>query len=167
MLRRIAVAVSCLLVVAGFAVAADTKEAQGTVKAVTAASVTVTDSAAMDWTFVVDKDTLVVARGGSHKMDKLKADGKTPSIVEFVSEKQKVTVKVRGERRQDDRQGGTRQVGDRQGARAPSVRAAWRATGARPTCARCPVKTPANGPRPVSPECAGSPRPGVPWVPGV
>jgi hypothetical protein len=47
----------------------------------------VTDSAAKEWTFAVD------AKGGHHKMDKLKADGKPAVIGEFVAEKDKVAVK--------------------------------------------------------------------------
>ena len=53
-----------------------------------------TDSAAKDWTFAVDsKETLVVAKGGHHEMDKLKADGKPLLIDEFMAEKDKVIVK--------------------------------------------------------------------------
>jgi hypothetical protein len=91
MVRRIAVAALALLVVAGFAAAADMK-ATGTVKAVTTDSITVTDSASKDWTFAVDKGTTVLASGASHKMDKLKADGKPTTITEFVSVKKNVTV---------------------------------------------------------------------------
>jgi hypothetical protein len=91
MFRRIAGAALALLVVAGFAAAADMK-ATGTVKAVTADSITVTDSASKDWTFVVDKETTVLASGASHKMDKLKSDGKPTTITEFVSAKKSVVV---------------------------------------------------------------------------
>ena len=91
MMRKIAVAALAVLVVAGFAVAADMKAA-GTVKAVAADSLTITDSAAKDWTFVVDKETTVVAKGASHKMDKLKADGKPSTIGAFVMAKQHVAV---------------------------------------------------------------------------
>lgn len=93
MLRRIAGATLAVLFIAAFAVAGETKEATGTVKSVTTTAVTVTDSAAKDWTFAVDKETTVVEKGGSHKMDKLKADGKPTTITEFVAEKQKVIVK--------------------------------------------------------------------------
>jgi hypothetical protein len=72
----------------------DTKEMTGTVKSVSAASFTVTDGAAKDWTFAVDsQETVVIAKGGSHKMDKLKADGKPAVLSEFVAEKQVVAVK--------------------------------------------------------------------------
>lgn len=93
MLRRIAGATLALLFVAGLAVASDAKEATGTVKAVATDSITITDSAAKDWTFVVDKETTVFAKGASHKMDKLKADGKPTTITEFVAEKKNVAVK--------------------------------------------------------------------------
>ena len=92
MLRRV-VGVALVLLVAGFVFAGD-KEVTGTVKSVTGGTFVVTDSAAKDWTFAVDsKETLVVAKGGKHKMDALKADGKPATIGEFVSEKQTVIVK--------------------------------------------------------------------------
>ena len=92
MLRRAAF-VALVVLVAGFVCAAE-KEVTGTVKSVTGGTFVVTDSAAKDWTFAVDsKETLVVAKGGHHKMDKLKADGKPMLIGEFVAEKDKVVVK--------------------------------------------------------------------------
>jgi len=93
MLRRLCVLTLAATFVAGFALAGETKEASGTVKSVEQNGFTVTDSGARDWSFAVDKDTLVLAKGASHKMDKLKADGKLPSIGEFVAEKQSVQVK--------------------------------------------------------------------------
>jgi hypothetical protein len=94
MVRRLAVAVLVVLV-SGLAYAGEeAKEMAGRVKSVSSASLTVTDSASKDWTFVVDgKETLVVAKGGSHKLDQLKADGKPAVLPEFVSEKQLVSVK--------------------------------------------------------------------------
>ena len=92
MVCRIAGAALAVLFVAGLAAAGDTKEATGTVKSVAADSITVTDSAAKDWTFAVDKDTSVRAKGATHKMDKLKADGKPTTITEFVSVKTNVIV---------------------------------------------------------------------------
>ena len=92
MVRRVA-GVALTLLIAGFVFAGDAKEVTGTVKAVTGGTFVVTDSAAKDWTFSVDsKETLVVAKGGSHKMDKLKADGKPATIGEFIAEKDKVVV---------------------------------------------------------------------------
>ena len=93
MIRRIACATLALLFVAGFAMAGEAKEAMGKVKAVAANSITITDSAAKEMTFVIDKETTVVASGASHKMDKLKADGKPSVITEFVSVDKNVTVK--------------------------------------------------------------------------
>ena len=88
---------AALAVVALFAVparAADTTmTAKGTVKAVAADSLTITDSAKKDWTFKVDTQTKVVASGGSHKTADTKAMGKTPEIGDVVKAGNKVTVK--------------------------------------------------------------------------
>ncbi len=92
MIRKIACATLALLFVAGLAAAAE-KEATGKVKAVAANSITITDKAAKEMTFVVDKDTMVMASGASHKMDKLKADGKPTVITEFVAPDKNVVVK--------------------------------------------------------------------------
>ncbi len=92
-MRRVCVAAMAVLLLAGLAVAGDTKEASGTVKAVTTDSVTVTDAAAKDWTFVIDKETTVEVAGGSHKMDKMKEGGKPTLITEFVAVKKPVAVK--------------------------------------------------------------------------
>jgi hypothetical protein len=93
MVRRIAFALVALLFVAGLGMAGDAKDASGTVKTVSAAGFVVTDAAGKDWTFDVDKETTVLAKGASHKMNALKADGKTPTIGDFLKEKQSVTVK--------------------------------------------------------------------------
>jgi hypothetical protein len=93
MLRRLCILTLAATCVVGFALAGEMKEANGTVKSVEQNGFTVTDSNAKDWTFAVDKDTLVLAKGASHKMDKLKDDGKLPTIGEFVSAKQAVYVK--------------------------------------------------------------------------
>ena len=91
MIRRIA-GVAVALLVAGFVLAGE-KDVTGTVKSVTGGTFVVTDSAAKDWTFAVDsKETLVVVKGGKHKMDALKADGKPPTIGEFIAVKDKVVV---------------------------------------------------------------------------
>ena len=58
--------------------------ASGTVSAVSADSVTVKGKTA-EWTFTVDKATVVTAKGGTHKMDAMKADKKPTVITEFVS----------------------------------------------------------------------------------
>jgi hypothetical protein len=93
MIRRIVCVTLALLFVAGFAMAGEAKEAMGKVKAVVADSITITDSAAKEMTFVIDKETTVTARGASHKMDKLKADGKPTVITEFVAVDKTVSIK--------------------------------------------------------------------------
>lgn len=92
MVRRVALSALALLFVAGVAVAGETKEATGTVKSVEPSTFVVTDSAGKDWTFGVDKTTMVLVKGGSHKMDAVKADGKLPTLGEFLSAKQDVRV---------------------------------------------------------------------------
>ena len=91
MVRRI---VSCLafLFVAHVALAGDAKEANGTVKSVAGNGFVVTDSSGKDWSFDVDKNTTVLGKGGSHKMDAVKADGKPAQLSEFLSAKQEVNV---------------------------------------------------------------------------
>jgi hypothetical protein len=84
--------VLALLFVAGVAVAGGTKEQSGTVKSVAANTFVVTDTAGKDWTFDVDKSTLVLVKGGSHKMDAVKADGKPAQLSEFLAAKQDVRV---------------------------------------------------------------------------
>jgi hypothetical protein len=96
MLRKIAFAGLVVLFFCGLALAqekAETKEASGTVKAVTGTSVTITDDAKKDWTFVVDKDTEVIAKGASHKMREAEGAGKTTQVTDFVKEKQSVGIK--------------------------------------------------------------------------
>jgi hypothetical protein len=96
MMRRTVIA-ALVLLVAGVTYAGGTKEVTGTVKVVSGNTFTVTDSAAKDWAFGVSKETLVLVKGGHHKMDKLKADGKPTTIDEFISEKQNVIVKYTDE----------------------------------------------------------------------
>ena len=104
MVRRLAFALLAVVFAAGFAAADDAKKdvkadtkatvqkAMGTVKSVSANSFVVSDESGKDLTFAVDKDTFVYAKGASHKIDALKADGKPAAISEFLAEKQKVTV---------------------------------------------------------------------------
>jgi len=92
MVRRITGVVLALLAVVGFAVAGG-KDVTGTVKEVSGGTFVVTDSGGKDWTFGVDsKETLVVVKGGKHKMSALKADGKPTTIGEFVTVKANVVV---------------------------------------------------------------------------
>jgi hypothetical protein len=91
MVRRIVLGLAFLFV-AQLAVASDTKEANGTVKSVSGGSFVVTDSTGKDWSFDVDKSTMVLVKGGSHKMDAVKADGKPAQLSEFIAAKQDVRV---------------------------------------------------------------------------
>jgi hypothetical protein len=92
MVRRVALSMLAVLIVAGVAVAGDTKEANGTVKSVAGNTFVVTDSAGKDWSFDVDKSTLVLAKGASHKVNSIKADGKPVQLSEFLAAKQDVRV---------------------------------------------------------------------------
>ena len=96
MLRKSVSAGLMLLFGAGLVLAqakATTKDAEGTVKSVAAASITITDDAKKEWTFIVDKDTTVTAKGASHKMREAEGANKTTQITDFVMEKQSVTLK--------------------------------------------------------------------------
>lgn len=93
MMKKVAFTLLAILFVAGLAVAGDAKEAAGTIKSVSATGFVVTDSTGKDWSFDVDKGTTVMAKGASHKMDALKADGKPTQISEFLAAKQAVSVK--------------------------------------------------------------------------
>jgi len=68
-----------------------TMNATGTVSAVAPDSLTVkgkTDT----WTFMIDKDTSVTAKGATHKSLALKADGKATVLTDFVKNGDNVTV---------------------------------------------------------------------------
>jgi hypothetical protein len=96
MLKKIVSASLMLFFIAGLAVAQEkamTKDASGSVKSVAAASITITDDAKKDWTFIVDKETSVTAKGASHKMREAEGAGKATQITDFVMEKQSVDVK--------------------------------------------------------------------------
>jgi len=93
MVRRVAL-VALASLVGGLVWAAAMKEVTGTVKSIAGGTFVVTDSAAKDWTFAVDsKETLVVAKGGHHKLDALKAGGKAATIDQFMAVKDNVVVK--------------------------------------------------------------------------
>jgi hypothetical protein len=71
--------------------AAKTMNATGTVSSVAPDTITVkgkTDS----WTFMIDKDTSVTAKGATHKSLALKADGKATVLTDFVKMGDTVTV---------------------------------------------------------------------------
>jgi Domain of unknown function (DUF5666) len=91
MVRRMLLCLAFVFV-AQLAVAGDTKEASGTVKSVAGSTFVVTDSAGKDWSFDVDKNTKVLVKGGSHKMDAVKADGKPAQLSEFLAAKNEVHV---------------------------------------------------------------------------
>lgn len=95
MLRKMVSSALVLLFFAGLvlAQAKATKDATGTVKSVAAASLTITDEAKKDWTFVIDKETSVTAKGASHKMREAEGANKATQITDFVMEKQSVNVK--------------------------------------------------------------------------
>ena len=91
MVRKIMLCLAFLFV-AHVAVASDTKAANGTVKSVSGTSFVVTDSAGKDWSFDVDKSTMVLVKGGTHKLNAVKADGKPAQLSEFLAAKQDVRV---------------------------------------------------------------------------
>jgi len=94
MMRKVLLASVVLAAAVGVVVAQEqAKTANGTVKAVAADSITVTGDNNQEWTFMVDGDTTVTAKGASHKMRAAKDAGKVTQITDFVKEKQKVTVK--------------------------------------------------------------------------
>jgi hypothetical protein len=65
--------------------------AAGNVTAVVADSMTVKGKTA-EWTFMIDKDTTVVAKGATHKSLALKAEGKGQTLPEFVKVGDEVSV---------------------------------------------------------------------------
>jgi hypothetical protein len=94
MVRKLTGAALVLLVSAlGYAgEGKEAKELTGTVKSVSGSEFTV-KSGDKDWTFTVDsKETTVVAKGGAHKFDQLKADGKPAVLSEFLSANETVSV---------------------------------------------------------------------------
>jgi hypothetical protein len=96
MLKKIVLGGLALLFFSGLVLAQAklaAKEAKGKVKSVAAASITITDDASKDWTFIVDKDTSVTAKGASHKMREAEGANKSTQITDFVMEKQSVSLK--------------------------------------------------------------------------
>jgi hypothetical protein len=71
-----------------------TETAMGTVSAVATDSMTVKGKTPTEsWTFAIDKNTAVVAKGATHKTLALKADGKSPVLTDYVKMNDAVTVK--------------------------------------------------------------------------
>jgi hypothetical protein len=68
-------------------------EANGTVKSVQPNGFTMTDNNGKELVLTADTDTQILAKGASHKMNQLKADGKPPTVGEFIAAQQRVTVR--------------------------------------------------------------------------
>ena len=93
MFQKIMLAVVCLLV-SGLVIAdpkAETKNVTGEVKSLSADTMVV-DVDGKDWTFIVDQDTNVVAKGASHTMRKAEGANKTTMITDFIKVKETVVV---------------------------------------------------------------------------
>ena len=97
MLRTLAFALLAAVFGVSLAAADEVKDTihktTGTVKSVSASSFVLTDGTGKDLTFEVDKNTVVYAKGASHKMEALKADGKPAVITEFLSPDKHVSVR--------------------------------------------------------------------------
>jgi hypothetical protein len=92
MVRRATCVAFALLLVGAFLSAGDTMQAEGTVKAVTAKNLTVTGSDGADWVFQATDETMITAKGASHKMKDLEEAGEAKTIDNFIKADQKVTV---------------------------------------------------------------------------
>lgn len=90
MVRRTAFAAFALLLAAAFVSAGETME--GKVKAVSGAAITVTGADGAESVFEANEDTLVKAKGASHKMKDLDEAGEAQTIDQFVKVDQTVTV---------------------------------------------------------------------------
>lgn len=64
----------------------------GTVSAVTRDTLTVKGTGTESWTFMIDKDTAVAAKGATHKSLALKRADKATVLTDFVKVGDKVTV---------------------------------------------------------------------------
>lgn len=95
MTRLLALVSAAALVMAiGVGVSAQgtkTMNAQGTVSTVTTSSLAVKGTSE-SWTFVIDKDTSVTAKGATTKSLALKADGKSSVLTDFVKVGDRVSV---------------------------------------------------------------------------
>ena len=93
MLQKIMLGVLCLFI-SGLVLAdekAKTKNVTGEVKALSADSMDLTVDH-QDWTFIVDKDTNVVAKGASHTTRKAEGAKEPTPITDFIMVKQTVVV---------------------------------------------------------------------------
>ena len=68
-----------------------TLNAQGAVTAVAPDSLSVKGKGG-EWTFTIDKETVVTAKGATHKSLELKAEGKSTKLTDFVKVGDQVTV---------------------------------------------------------------------------
>ena len=68
-----------------------TLNAQGAVTAVAPDSLSVKGKGG-EWTFTIDKSTVVTAKGATHKSLELKAEGKSTKLTDFVKVGDQVTV---------------------------------------------------------------------------
>jgi hypothetical protein len=93
MVRRLAFLAVAVLLAVTFSFAGEVEEAEGTVKAVSGSSITVTGGDGAEWVFVANEDTMVKAKGASHKMKDLDEAGEAKTIDKFMKVDQKVTVK--------------------------------------------------------------------------
>jgi hypothetical protein len=85
---------AALVITIGVGVSAQGKKtmnAQGIVSTVTTSSLAV-KGASETWTFTIDKDTEVQAKGATHKSLALKADGKSSVLTDFVKVGDRVSV---------------------------------------------------------------------------
>ena len=73
--------------------AGEVRHAEGTVESVQPNGFTMTDSTGRELVFVADRETVIVARGASHKMESLAASGKPATVAEFIAPRQRVSVK--------------------------------------------------------------------------
>ena len=88
------VSATALVMAIGVGVSAQapkTMNAQGLVSAVTTTSLSVKGSSE-SWTFTIDKDTEVTAKGATRKSLALKADGKSSVLTDFVKVGDRVAV---------------------------------------------------------------------------
>lgn len=93
MLQKIMLAVLCLFI-SGLVLAdqkAETKNVTGEVKSLSTDSIVITVDQ-KDWTFIVDKDTYILAKGASHTSRKAEGAKETTMITDFIKEKQTVVV---------------------------------------------------------------------------
>jgi len=93
MLLKIVAGLSCLLVAASVLSnpKPETKQIKGEVKSIAADSmvITVDDK---DWTFIIDKDTRVFAKGASHTSRKAENSKETTIVTDFVKVDEMVAV---------------------------------------------------------------------------